>query len=324
MRINFQPTTETQQRQHEKHTWVYPVKLAAYATWLKNHGKNVVWDESVKEGDEVVMYDSQVNIPFLSLPAPDRVFTGAKNFRWQRNGNFKYHPATYIQVADHCWHGKCEFCVEKGKEYQVRPVWDVIDELKELNRQGFKEVFDDSGTFPVGKWLKEFLKAIKGIHPTKRVVLGCNMRLVDVDYRAMAHSGFRMLLFGVESANQETLDKISKGTKISDIKYLAKANRAGLDCHGAFMFGYPWETEDDAERTLKLVHTLLKKGWIRTAQASFYSVAGMQSNLFAKKYIPKIYDVWKSPQFWKSQIMKIKDMDDLKYLWRCVMEGLKR
>ena len=38
------------------------------------------------------------------------------------------------------------------------------------------------------------------------------------DYNLMKKAGFRLLKFGLESANQETLDKLNKGIKIKDIE----------------------------------------------------------------------------------------------------------
>ena len=139
----------------------------------------------------------------------------------------------------------------------------------------------------------------------------------------MKWAGFRMLLFGLESANQQTLDKIGKGTKVEDVKYIIKAAKCGLDPHVAVMFGYPWETDSDSINTLKLVHYLLRKGFAKTAQASFYNVGEGQSNPSHRRFINNIYNVCYSPEFWFNQIRDIKDASDLKYLWRKIKTGLK-
>jgi radical SAM superfamily enzyme YgiQ (UPF0313 family) len=290
------------------------------ATYMRDQGHQVYWDEleKIKIAQKVIR-DPQ-GIPFLNLPKPDRNLTKAIEYAYT-NGNFKHHPGTYIQAANGCWHGKCSFCVENGKPYEVRPVDDVIDELCELRRMGFQEVFDDSGTFPTGKWLTNFCEKHKWIKSQKPFYLGCNMRMVDVDYRLMKAAGFRMLLFGLESANQETLDRIGKGTQTEDIFYIIKAAKAGLEPHICVIFGYPWETEGEAVRTLKLVHWLLRKGYAKTAQASFY-MAKDGCNLEHKKYINKIYNVWHYPNFWFNKIKDIKNTADLKYFWRSIKEGV--
>ena len=201
---------------------------------------------------------------------------------------------------------------------------DVVNEIVDCAAMGFREVFDDSGTFPTGKWLDDFLVALnkKFCKQLWNIRLGCNMRMVDVDYMGMAQAGFRMVLFGLESANQKTLDKINKEVQVDDHKYIIKAAKAGLEPHIAVMFGYPWETDDDALRTLRLVHWLLKKGFAKTAQASFFNERVRGSNEQHRKFVGKIYGAAYSPTFWLTKLRDIHDLDDLKYLWRMIKEGI--
>lgn len=149
------------------------------------------------------------------------------------------------------------------------------------------------------------------------------MRMVDVDYKMMKQAGFRMVLFGLESANQKTLDRIQKGTKTDDVKYIIKAAKAGLDPHVAVMFGYPWETDNDSIATLRLVHDLLRRGYAKTAQASFY-VSKDGANESQRKYIKRIYDVGYSPSFWITKLREIRNIDDLEYLWKQIKKGITR
>jgi len=321
MKILYLPDMYSQQRQHEKKRWIYPILMAMEATYYREQGFDVKWDEpldnSYNNSDNKIVIEPE-GLPFLSLPQPDRLFTNAFNKRYQNNGNFKYHPGTYIQAASGCWHGKCSFCVEKGKPYEVRPVEDVIEEIKECKALGFKEVFDDSGTFPVGKWLDNFCRRLEPL----KIRFSCNARLVDSDYRKLHSAGFRMLLFGIESGNQKTLDRINKGVQIEDIKYVIRAAKAGLEPHVAVMFGHPGESDSDAENTLRLVWWLLKKGYAKTAQASFYSVPGVVGKESSRKYIKQIYRVATSPTFWLNKLRDIHNVADLKYLWRQIKEGL--
>lgn len=152
------------------------------------------------------------------------------------------------------------------------------------------------------------------------------MRMVDVDFVSMRNVNFRMLLFGLESANQCTLDKINKGVKIEDIKYIIKASKAGLEPHIAVMFGYPWESDRDAIRTLRLVWWLLKKGYAKTAQASVYNpnqtTEDSPERRTAKKNVRRIYEAWRSPQFWLNKLLGIHNKDDLKYLWKQIKAGI--
>jgi anaerobic magnesium-protoporphyrin IX monomethyl ester cyclase len=325
MKILYLPNEYSQQRQREKKRWVYPILLAMEATKRRNDGDSVVWYSRTEkrtvfgnEGYDKIISEPE-GLPFLELPAADRTLT-----RWwdyQDNGNFKYHPGTYILSASGCWHGKCTFCVEENKPYEVRPVEDVIAEIEECQRLGFREVFDDSATFPTGRWLDDFCNAIS----VKDICWGANMRVVDLDYKRLNISGCRMLLFGVESANQITLDRIQKGVKVEDIiPTIKKASEAGLEPHIAVMFGMPWETDEDSINTLRLVHYLLRRGYAKTAQASFYVPKTGSGNERQRKYVGKIYNVYAYPDFWYAQLREIKNVADIKYLWKKIKAGLVR
>jgi len=337
VRILFQLNRTNQQRQLEKLVWIFPIKLAMYATALRNQGNEVIWD-SIDDGsfDRIITSESQIDIPFLQLPHADRILTDAFNSKWQNNGNFKCRPGTYIQSTSSCWWSKCSFCCEQGKVNEIREVNDVISEIKECKELGAVEIFDDSATFPTGRWLDEFCHRFSNEFG-KSIKFSCNMRLIDLDYSLLRASNFRMLLFGLESANQETLDRIKKGVKVGDwnfristkigkemgdVKYVIKAAKAGLEPHIAVIFGWEWETDADAINTLKLVWWLLRKGYAKTAQASFIYQQGIKGNENQRHFVKDIYGVWKYPDFWFNKLRDIKNKDDLKYFWRQIKVGL--
>lgn len=210
------------------------------------------------------------------------------------------------------------FCVEQNNKWEVRPLPSVYLELESIKRQGFKEVFDDSGTFPAGEWMNRFCTIMHSFGLT----FSCNFRMIDADYKRMKQAGFRMLLFGLESANQETLDRIGKGTKVSDVKYIKKAAEAGLEPHIALMVGFPWETEADTIRTVELAKHLLIKGYAKTAQMSFYTPqSGEQGNEAYRKYVNKMYGAGFYPEFWLNKIKDLRNFNDIKYLLRGLKEG---
>ena len=318
MRILYQPNQYTQQRQREYKRWIYPVLLAMEAEYHRQQGHTVVWEG---EGTFNKTYSDPIGIDFLSLPAPDRVFTKAMDKKYQNNGNFKYLPGTYMQVASSCWWRKCTFCKETkdNRPYQVRDLDSVMREIESCKKLGFKEIFDDSGTFPTGDWLKDFCKEVKKYD----IKLGCNMRLVDLDWKMMKQAGFRMVLFGIESANQETLDRLNKGVKIEKAEGILKeASKAGLEPHLAIMLGYSCETRGDTNRTLRFTKEMLCRGYASTAQASVYDVLGSEANLGNGRLIKDIYKVGYSPRFWYQQIKRCKTKADWQYLLRGIRRGL--
>lgn len=323
MIISYLPHEFSQQRQQQKPVWIYPVLMAMEATYNRERGGNLVfWDKKNIAADKFVI--NPEGIPFLDLPIPDRTFTNAFDKKYQKYGNYKYNPATHMQVADGCTWGKCSFCVENKKEYQIRPMGQIMEEIDICHHMGFKEIFDDSGTFPDGDWMDRF--CTKMLRKPYKITLGCNMRIDGrVDYKLMKDAGFRMVLFGVESANQITLDKINKGVKVENIiPTIKSASEAGLDCHVAVMFGYPWEEDSDSRRTLALVHSLLKAGYAKTAQASVFRVKGIQSKEESQKYVNKLYNVAFTPEFWKNKLRSIRQPEDATFLIKQIKKGLIR
>jgi len=209
-----------------------------------------------------------------SLPWIDRELTQWKLYAF-KNGNFRKTPGTYIMSGRDCWHGKCTFCswTTLYPTYRSRRPEDVVDEIGELiAKYGIREIMDDTGSLPVGKWLRTFCELMIARGYNKKIAIDCNMRFGALDsemYRLMKKAGFRLVLFGLESANQSTLDRLVKGVTVDQIREGAKAaSNAGLDVHVTVMFGYPWETRADMQNTIDLARWLLRKGYAYTLQVT--------------------------------------------------------
>ncbi len=209
-----------------------------------------------------------------TLPRIDRDLTQWRLYA-EKNGNFRRTPGTYIMSGRDCWHGKCTFCswTTLYPTYRARDPIEVVDEIGELiERYGVREIMDDTGSLPAGAWLKTFCHEMIARGYNKRVKIDCNMRFGCLDaeaYRLMKRAGFRLVLFGLESANQATLDRLVKGVTVAQIEEGARAAaRAGLDVHVTVMFGYPWEGAAEIDRTVCLARRLLRKGYAYTLQVT--------------------------------------------------------
>jgi len=193
----------------------------------------------------------------------------------KKNGNFMRTPGTYVMAGRDCWHAKCTFCswTTLYPKYRVRDAIDVVDEIEMLvEKYGIKEIMDDSGSFPVGGWLTTFCNEMIRRGLNRKLRIDCNMRfgrLKFEDYKLMREAGFRLVLFGVESANQATLDRFVKALKVEDVLEGCKwANDAGLSVHLTFMFGHAWEGKEEIENTVRLARKLLANGWASTLQCT--------------------------------------------------------
>ncbi|OIO36394.1 MAG: B12-binding domain-containing radical SAM protein [Candidatus Omnitrophica bacterium CG1_02_44_16] len=310
-----------------------------------------IWyrDNGVVKNTGAFKLDHDLN----SIPFIDRDLA-----KWQlyafKNGNFKRTPGTYIMSGRDCWWGKCKFCSWPTlyPRFRSRRSENVVNEIGSLvERYGVSEIMDDTGTFPIGDWLDDFCSIMMHRGLNKKVAIDCNMRfgaLSLAEYKKMRQAGFRLVLFGLESANQKTLDRIDKNLKVEDIIGSCRAAReAGLYPHITIMFGYPWETYDEALNTLKLGRWLLKKGFAYTVQATVV-IPYPGSKLFEecrkdgtlgtlnwddydmKQPVMKspindaqmmglvrgIYNVAFNPEFIFNRLRSVRDMSDLAYFGR--------
>lgn len=289
------------------------------------------------------------------LPFIDRELTKWKLYAYQ-NGNYKYIPGSYMMSGRDCWWGKCSFCswttLFPANHFRARSPQKALDEVEQLINLDVKEIMEDSGTLPCGNWLKEFCSSMIEKGYNKKIVMSCNMRINAIQdletWKLMKQAGFRFILFGIESVNQNTLDKISKGLKAEEIEpSLKMCKQAGLEPHITTMIGYPWETKEDAEKTINFTKNLFKKGYIDTLQATIvipypgtplyqYCQANnllkftdyrrydqreqvMKNTLSTedvKALTASLYKAFISPQFIARKLFNIRNIDDIKFLFR--------
>jgi len=287
------------------------------------------------------------------LPMIDRDLTRWKLYAYE-NGNFKYRPGTYTMVGRDCWWGKCAFCswTTIYNTWRTQSPAKLLDEIGVLiEKYQVREIFDDSGTFPAGKWLREFCEGMIQRGYNRKVVMGCNMipGVLSQDlYDLMGRANFRFVLFGLESAEQSTLDRIRKCGKAGDIEdSMRMAKKAGLEPHVTCMVGYPWETRQQAQATIELTKDLFRKGyidslqativipypgtplfkecrekgWLRTEDWSRYDMREpiMQTELPDKEILGMTRGIYKSfltPFFVARKLLKIRNWSDVAFYWR--------
>ncbi len=305
----------------------------------------------------------QQNHSLDSLPIIDRTLT-----QWQlyayNNTNYKYKPGSYIMSGRDCWWGRCSFCswtsLFPGQHFRCFSVKHTIAEIENLvNNFGIKEIFDDSGTLPVGKWLHDLCYQIIKRGLNQKVTFGCNMRfgaLTKKEYNLMKRAGFRFILYGLESANQKTLDFINKNETTADaLKTLKMAKKAGLQPHITIMIGYPHETLADAQKTLALGRKIFQQNLADSLQATIlipypgtpllkycdnkhllltkdWDKYDMRQPIIKSPISPAqetelVQNLFKgilTPQFLFKKIVSIRSIDDIKYLATYAVKYLQK
>jgi len=318
--------------------WLENGKIPA-GIWYREKGK-------IKNSGKFELKHNLDEAPYI-----DRELTKWRNY--QKEYNMHGHPYFYIMSGRDCWWGKCKFCAWPRLYpcFRNRTPEKVIDEIgKLIDRYNVKEIFDDSGTLSVGGWLRKLCKGLIENGYNKKIKYSCNMRfgaLKQEDYNLMKKAGFRLLKFGLESANQNTLDRLNKGIKVQDIIDGCKmAKKAGLTVHLTMIIGYPWENKKDALRTFNLAKRLMQSGYADVLQATIlipypgtllweeakeknwflfnlydYERYDMREPVLKvdgnaeeiAKVCEKIYIIFLTPQYIFQRLKSIKDYDDLKF-----------
>ena len=188
----------------------------------------------------------------------------------------------------------CTFCVSGSINYRYRDPANVIEELDQLNKLGVKQVYFRDNVFLATRK--------KGIELLEKMVERkygfrwlAEMRADALDEGTvplMKATGCYAVHMGVESANQDTLDRYEKRIKLEQYKTATKLCREnGIRTIGYFIIGLPGETREDVLRTIdwaleldvdfasfntplpiigtKLREEAVDKGWIVSEDATY-------------------------------------------------------
>ena len=157
---------------------------------------------------------------------------------------------------------KCIFCVGSrmvGRKVRFFDVGRVVDEFQELARMGFVQIniVDDLLTANQTRCMaicEEILRR-DAVYPW-----GAFARVDSVSLellKKMKQAGCTALCYGIESGNQEILDRIKKKTTLEKCVRAAELSReAGIEPMMSFILGLPGETPETARKTIEFARTL--------------------------------------------------------------------
>jgi len=187
----------------------------------------------------------------FSLPMPKHEYFPLKEYRYAFSRNF---PTAHLMTDFGCAFN-CSFCPIRVDNlgFKVRPVDEIIEELKYLKSLGVKELYFRDQTFGANKkraielcnrMVEENLKF--SWHCFSRVDV-MNEELLD----AMKNSGCHTIIFGIESVNEKTLQDVHKRINAEKIKSaFALCKKKNIRRAATFIIGLPGESEEDIMRTV--------------------------------------------------------------------------
>ncbi|MEO5570399.1 MAG: radical SAM protein, partial [Bacteroidia bacterium] len=196
----------------------------------------------------------------LPLPAWDLINITPYKEAWQKSsGYFSINMNTTRGCPFHCnWCAKPIY----GNRYNSRSPGHVISEIKLLKQQfEFDHIWfcDDIFGLKPG-WVNDFADLVEKekINIRFKIQSRVDLLLKENNIASLARAGCETAWVGAESGSQKILDAMDKGTTVEQI-YEATALLKKYNIKPAFFlqFGYPGETKEDIDATIKMVMDLM-------------------------------------------------------------------
>lgn len=187
----------------------------------------------------------------FSLPIPKHEYFPLKEYKYAFSRNF---PTAHLLTDFGCAFN-CSFCPIRidNLGFKVRPIYEIIQELKYLKSLGIKELYFRDQTFGANK--KRAIELCKRMKEENlKFTWHCFSRVDVVTEElldAMRDAGCHTIIFGIESIHDKTLQDVQKrinAEKIKDAFVLCKKKK--IRRAATFIIGLPGETEEDIMKTV--------------------------------------------------------------------------
>ena len=145
---------------------------------------------------------------------------------------------------------RCIFCQGRrmvGSRVRSRDPQRVVDEIERLLAYGFERInFSDDFFTSNPKRVKQICQEIRNRNLSFSWTVFARADSVDTELLTiMRDSGCDTVFYGIESGNQQMLDRIHKRIKLDRIrKAVADCKTVGMTVFGSFIVGLPGETMD--------------------------------------------------------------------------------
>jgi len=211
-----------------------------------------------RDNNKIIGSDKTEPIKDLdSLPFPARHLFPSTS-RYRTHPPYRLYNSYATMITSRGCPFRCSYCTKSvsGQNFRYQSPRRIIEEIKLLvDKYKIKQIhfYDDNFTINI-KHIEEICDAI--IQNNIKVLWSCVTRVDLVNeglLKKMKQAGCWLISYGVESGNQKILDSVRKGYSIDQIKevfFLTK--KVGIRTLGYFMAGFPGETEETLDDTVKL------------------------------------------------------------------------
>ncbi len=149
---------------------------------------------------------------------------------------------------------QCRFCVYSEIGYRTGDLTGVCEELKHIHSLGVREIFFKDQTFCIDRQRGEALCRFM-IDNKMDFSWTCFLRVTQATPEFLSllkDAGCHTIIFGVETASQNQLDKYQKHISIEEIRRAFQATRqAGIRSVGTFILGFPNEDQTSIQNTIR-------------------------------------------------------------------------
>lgn len=196
----------------------------------------------------------------LPFPSWDLVDIAKYRAVWRKHhGYFSVNLVTTRGCPFHC-----NWCAKPiwGQKYHSRSPLNVVQEMAWLkqNVQPDHIWFMDDIMGIRDLWIEEFADLLDehDAHIPFKSLNRADLLLRGKTIPALKRAGARIVWMGAESGSQRVLDAMDKGTQVEQIyEATRKLHEHGVQVAFFLQFGYPNETREDIELTLKMVRDLM-------------------------------------------------------------------
>jgi len=150
----------------------------------------------------------------------------------------------------------CIYCYDVfGHKKRIRSVKNIIKEIKLLKQlYGVDFILITDDLFTINReFVYDFCNSL--LKEKLNISWGCSARVNLVDeslLKKMKNAGCKIISYGIESGSQKMLDIMRKGITVEQAsKAINLTRKTGIIASVSFMMGFPEETKEDLEKTIK-------------------------------------------------------------------------
>jgi radical SAM superfamily enzyme YgiQ (UPF0313 family) len=152
---------------------------------------------------------------------------------------------------------RCTYCMSPtfyGGKVRYRSAENVLDLWRRHAKNGIKEIYVRDELFTsVQKRNREICERMIAEKLDLTWVCSSRVGLTREDLQLFKKAGCHYVKFGVESGDQEILDRMKKGVQLEQVRETFRyCHEVGINTHAHFMIGCPGETKETIAKTVAL------------------------------------------------------------------------